>query len=147
MNGRKRHLLVDTTGLVLTVVVHPANISDRNGIPLLLDGITQRFPRLPQVWLDGGDTGSGVPWITDPRGWQATVVKRPRRWVRCLPGEEPPPRTTGFQVLPRRWVVERTVAWLGRSRRLSKDDEGLAATTETWIHLAMSLLMTTRRTR
>ncbi len=80
-------------------------------------------------------------------GWAVEVVRRPRRWVRCPAGEEPPPAPAGFRVLPRRWVVERTSAWLGRHRRLSKDYEALPATEEAWIYLAMIKLMTARLAR
>lgn len=72
------------------------------------------------------------------------MVRRPRRWYWVPPGGEPPPLPTGFQVLPRRWVVERTFAWLGRWRRLSKDYEEMPESTEAWIYLAMSRLMLTR---
>lgn len=73
-----------------------------------------------------------------------TVVSRPRQWVRVPAEQAPPPTARGFQVLPRRWVVERTFAWLGRYRRLSKDYEQLAATEESWIFAAMTQLMTRR---
>lgn len=144
MNGRKRHLLVDTLGLVLKAVVHPANISDREGARLVLGSLDGQFPRLQHVWLDAGYTGSLEDWITEHLGWTVKIVKRPRRWVWVPKDVEPPAMPEGFQVLPRRWVVERTFAWLGRFRRLSKDYEALTETSETFIYAAMSYVMLRR---
>lgn len=144
MNGRKRHIVVDTNGLLLKVVVHAADIADRVGVRLLLAGQATSFPRLTHLWVDAGYRGQCVEWIQETFGWSVAVVQKPRRWGRYPAGVEPPPMPVGFQVLPRRWVVERTFAWLGRSRRLSKDYEELPRTEEAWIYLAMSLLMTKR---
>jgi putative transposase len=140
-------LLVDTGGLVLRAVVHPADISDREGAKLVLEDAPARYPRLAHVWVDAGYAGKTVAWIEQALGLGVAVVRRPRRWVWWPADSEPPPRPTGFQVLPRRWVVERTFAWLGRYRRLSKDYEALPATEEAWIHLAMSSLMLARLAR
>ena len=129
---------------MLRAVVHPADVSDREGAKLVLGGITAHFPTLRHLWVDAGYQGTAVTWIEQTLGLSVTVVRKRRRWVRCPADQEPPPRPTGFQVLPRRWVVERTFAWLGRYRRLSKDYEALPATEEAWIHLAMSSLMLTR---
>lgn len=147
MNGRKRHLLVDTNGLLLKAVVHAADIADREGARLLLSALPAQFPRLAHVWVDAGYQGSCVTWIEETLGWSVEVVRKPRRWMWLPEGVEPPPLPAGFQVLPRRWVVERTFAWLGRYRRLSKDYEVLPATTEAWSYLAMSMLMTARLAR
>jgi transposase len=135
---------VDTTGLVLRAVVHPANVSDRDGAYHVLEDLTQRFPTVRHLWVDAGYSGTVVTWIEQTLGLSVTVVRKPRRWIRAPADQEPPPMPTGFQVLPRRWVVERTFAWLGRYRRLSKDYEALPATEEAWIHLAMSSLMLAR---
>lgn len=137
-------MLVDTGGLVLKAVVHPANVPDREGAGLVLTGITTRFPHLTHLWADAGYTGQAVGQLAQAQGLALQVVRKPRRWVRCPADADPPPMPTGFQVLPRRWVVERTFAWLGRWRRLSKDYEELPTTEEAWIHLAMSMLMLAR---
>lgn len=141
MSGRKRHILVDTTGLLLKVTVHPANVQDRNGARLLLGTV---FPRLAMLWADAGYQGPCADWITATLGWAVAIVRKPRRRVRVPGDAEPPPMPTSFQVLKRRWVVERTFAWLGRHRRLSKDYEGLPTTEEAWIYLAMIRLMVVR---
>jgi putative transposase len=117
LNGRKRHVIVDTTGLVLKVVVHPADIQDREGVQLLLEPIKEVFPRMKKVWVDQGYTGKGRAWIEQEMGWEVEVVRhapRPRgMWV--WPGMEITEemlaafrRPKGFRHLPRRWVVERT---------------------------------------
>jgi len=146
LNGRKRHLLVDTLGFVLKVHVHSAAVSDREGAPLLLQSIKPLFPRLQRVWADMGYRGRAVRWMTEHLGWNVHIVRQPRRWFRVPAGVEPP-YIPPFVVLPRRWVVERTFAWLGRYRRLSKDYEYLTATSEAWIYAAMSRLMLARITR
>jgi putative transposase len=144
VNGRKRHLLVDTTGLVLKVVVHPANLPDRAGAKLVLADLIGVFPRLRHVWLDAGYAGALPTWIEQYLGWSVDIVRRARRWVWVRADQEPPPLPTGFEVLPRRWVIERTFGWLGRQRRLSKDYEALPATSEAWIYLTMTRLMLRR---
>jgi putative transposase len=159
VKGRKRHLLVDTEGLVLRAVVHPANIMDRDGVKLVLHAsITRDYPRLRHIWLDSGynGKGKGKDWIEQTLGWSAQIVQHPPRyqkvWVpKDIPSDQidwskylPPP---GFHVLPRRWVVERTFAWQGQQRRLSKDYERLCATSETLIYLTMIRLMIRRLTR
>ena len=124
--GRKRHIVVDTLGLLLAVVVHTADIQDRDGARLALARLAGRFPRLKVVWADDGYRGPKLgEWLRRlAPGWVLDVVSRPTR-------------ASGFQVLPKRWIVERTFAWLGRYRRLSKDYEGLPETSETWIRIAM----------
>ena len=147
MSGRKRHLLVDTGGLVLKAIVHAANISDPQGGQRILESIgdlAQMFPRLRYLWADMAYQGGFKDWVEQTLGWTVDVVKRPARWVWVREGEEPPPVPTGFQVLRRRWVVERTFGWLGRWRRLSKDYEYLPATSECDIYLAMIRVMLRR---
>jgi putative transposase len=114
LSGRKRHILVDTLGLLLKVVVHRADIQDREGVPLLLEPVQGQFPRMEKVWVDNGYTGTGRIWIKEHMGWEVEVVSHPRRprgmWV--FPGEEIDyslfERPKGFRHLPRRWVVENT---------------------------------------
>jgi putative transposase len=164
INGRKRHVLVDTQGFVLRAAVHEANIADRDGIKLLLSdetveeqqSIRQQFPRLTHLWLDGGYNGAGrgKSWVEQALGWTVDIVKHPRRprgvwayagevidWAAILP----PPGFRG--VLPRRWVVERTFAWLGQNRRFSKDFERLTSTGKALIYVAMTRLMVRRLAR
>lgn len=132
---------------MLRVVVHPASIADRDGARLLLADVGQRWPSLRKLWFDAGYTGRLLDWVRAELGLQAEVVKRPRASVWMPVDQDPPPKPTGIAVLPRRWVVERTFGWLGRSRRLSKDYEQLPATEEAWVYLAMSRLMLARLTR
>ncbi len=129
--GRKRHIVVDTMGLLLVVAVHPANVQDRDGAKLTLMRLVGRFPRLERIWADGAYAGKLVLWAKNVGGWSLELVRRPSH------------RHT-FEVLPRRWVVERTFAWLGRYRRLSKDYEELPETTEAWVYAAMTGLMLRR---
>ena len=131
MNGRKRHVLVDTLGLLLVVVVHAASIQESDGAKLVLGRALGRFPRLKLIWVDQGYKAHFVEWAQAARDWVVEVVARPEG-------------TKGFRLLPRRWVVERTFAWLGRSRRLSKDYEGAPETSEAWIRVAMIHLMLKR---
>ena len=146
-NGRKRHLLVDTQGLIIRAVVHPADILDRHGAKLLPAPRQDRLPRLQHIWADSAYRGQVRAWIEATVGCTVEIVKHwwtGVRWVWVGPGQESPMIPRGFQVLPRRWVVERTFAWLVMYRRLAKDDEELPATSEALIYLAMSRLMVRR---
>jgi len=131
VNGRKRHLAVDTIGLVLAVVVHAASIQDRDGAKLVLARLAGRFPRLRLIWADGGYAGKLVDWVQEQWGWAVAIIKR-------AVGEK------GFAVLPRRWVVERTFGWLGRYRVLSKDYEQLPDSSEALVLIAMIQIMLKR---
>ncbi len=130
MNGRKRHILVDTIGLILGVVVHAASIQDRDGAKLLFEKVKGRFPRVRLVWADGGYSGKLIEWLAEFCQWTLEIVKRNEQ--------------KGFHVLPRRWVVERTYAWIGRCRRMSKDYEELPENSEAMIQVAMIHLMLRR---
>ncbi len=150
MSGRKRHSLVDTMGLIVKVRVHPADEPDGTGARPLLAAVADFLPRLELIWVDGGYKKAFAAWVAETLGWRVEAVQHPDaglRYVWVAPGAEPPERPSGFRVLPRRWVVERTFAWLGRHRRLSKDYEVLPATEEAWIYLAMTRLMTVRLAR
>ena len=157
--GRKRHILVDTEGLVHAVTVHPANIMDRDGIKLVLDEATRaRLPRMRLLWLDAGynGRGKGKDWVEQTTGWRVATVKAIHRF-KCywVPNDIPPDQIDwskylpepGFHVISRRWVVERTFAWFSHNRRLSRDYERLCATSEAWIFLTMIRLMLRRLAR
>ena len=131
VNGIKRHLLVDTLGMVLAVLVLTADIQDRDGARTLLEKVKGQFPRLQKIWADGGYAGTLVDWVKTICGWILEIVKR-RDTVK------------GFEVLPHRWIVERTLGWLNRSRRLSKNFERLSTSSEAMVYLAMLPLMTRR---
>jgi putative transposase len=131
VKGRKRHIVVDTMGLLLAVVVHAADIQDRDGAKLVLSKLLGRFPRLQLIWADGAYAGQLVAWAYAFGGWLIEVVKRTTN-------------SHSFEVLPRRWVVERTLGWLGRNRRLSKDYEALPESSEAWVYIAMIHLMLKR---
>jgi len=147
LSGRKRHLLVDTGGLVVKALVHAADITDRHGGQQLLEAmgdVATSFPRLCYLWVDSAYQGSFRAWVEQTLHWTVDVVKRPSKWVWVKADQEPPPAPTGFQVLRRRRVVERTFGWLGRWRRTSKDYEYLPATSECVIYLTMIRVMLRR---
>lgn len=132
VKGRKRHIVTDTLGLLLLVVVHAADIQDRDGAPMVLKAIRHRFPWLRHVFADGGYAGDKLRQALKAHGnWTIEIIKRSDT-------------TKGFEVLPRRWVVERTFAWLGRCRRLAKDWEKSTESSTAWTMLA-SIRMLTRR--
>jgi putative transposase len=141
--GRKRHILVDTNGLVLAARVHGADLPDREGGRRLLYE-QPRLPRLELVWADGAYTGGFRQWAEEERGWRVEVPYHRDRQLWRYGLEEKP---HGFLVLPRRWVVERTFAWVGLSRRFSKDYERLPETAEAMIYWAMARLMVRRLAR
>jgi putative transposase len=163
VRGRKRHLLVDTEGLVLKAKVHSAKISEQAGLKMLLESARAGvLSHLKHLWLDAGYEGSGKRWAKEILGLSVEVVRKPQKpvpekvakvwakewtkegkkiyWERLMP-----PR--GFKVLPRRWVVERTFSWLDQNRRMSKDYERLCGTGDAFIYVAMTRLMVRRLAR
>jgi len=162
VRGRKRHLLVDTEGLVLKAKVHSAKVPDQDGLKLLLESARTGLWRLKHLWLDAGYEGRGKRSAEELLDLSAEIVRRPpkpiseevaRIWVeewakegRKVDWQElMPPR--GFVVLQRRWVVERTFSWLSQNRRMSKDYERLCATAEAFVYVAMMRLMVRRLAR
>ena len=121
-------------GLLLAVAVHPANMQDRDGANLVLKGMVGQYPRLKVIWADGAFGGKLVQRAEEMGGWSLELVRRP-------------PQQCTFQVLPRRWIVERTFGCLNLQRRLSKDYEGLCESTAAWVHIAMTGLMLRRLKR
>jgi putative transposase len=133
VKGRKRHLMVDTEGLPVAVVVTDASANDKRGARLLLAAVKDVLPRLKKLWADGAYESGPLSEEAQDQGIDLEVVKR---------SEDD--KAPGFVVVPRRWVVERTFAWLGRYRRLSKDYEQHPRSSETMIRLAMINLMVHR---
>ena len=132
IKGRKRHIVTDTQGFLLAAQVHPANIQDPHGAVPLLRSLRQTFPELRHIFADRVYRGEQLRnAIADCGPWTIQIVERP-------------PGVKGFQLLPRRWVVERTFAWLGRSRRLAKDFEASIASATAWLLLANLRLLTRR---
>jgi putative transposase len=131
--------LVDTLGLVLEVRVHAADIQDRDGARELLQPLKEKHWRLKKIWADSNYRGELIQWLHDLR--QGRGHRRIELEIVAKA------QGSRFVVLPKRWIVERTFGWLGRSRRLSKDYEELCETTEAWIFIAMIYLMTKRRAR
>jgi len=162
VRGRKRHLLVDTEGLVLKAKVHSAKVPDQDGLKLLLESARSGLSRLKHLWLDAGYQGRGERWAEEVLGLSVEVVRKPPKpapekvmlawakewhkegkkvdWERLMP-----PR--GYVALPRRWVVERTFSWLGQNRRMGKDYERLCASAEAFVYAAMIRLMVRRLAR
>ncbi len=132
IKGRKRHILTDTIGLVVGAIVHPANIQDRDGAPPLLASVRSAFPWLRHIFADSAYAGDKLKdALTKVGDWTIEIVKRPDA-------------AKGFVLLPRRWVVERTLAWLNRNRRLAKDFEATVESAVTWLYIASVKLMSRR---
>ena len=133
VNGRKRHMMVDTLGLLIAVVITAASVQDRDGAKLVFAEACGET-RLEKVWADGGYAGQLVGFTAEEYGWDLEIVKRSDD-------------VSGFKVLPHRWVVERTFGWLGRYRLFCRDHEATIASSRADIHLALSHMMLRRLTR
>jgi len=131
VKGRKRHLLVDTLGLVWGLVVYSGGIQDRDGAKPVCEQAKGECPRLERVYADGAYAGPLEEWVATVMDWTLEIVKRPAE-------------AQGFVVLPKRWIVERTLAWLSRFRRLAKDYEETSSSSEAWIQISMVRLMLRR---
>jgi transposase len=134
INGTKRHIAVDTLGLLLTVLVTAASVQDRDAARPLLFNLRRAFPSIKLTWADGGYAGKLLPWAKTWLRLTVEIVKRPDD-------------LHTFKVLPRRWVVERTLSWITRHRRTVRDYERLAAHHETYVYWAMIIVMTRRLAR
>lgn len=135
VKGRKRHILTDTEGHLLAAIVHTADIQDRDGAPLLMSTLFGLFPWLQKIFADAGYAGEKAERAIATFGsWVLEIVKRPAD-------------AQGFQVLPRRWVVERTFAWLCRNRRLAKDFETHTDSAKAYLYAASIMLLTRRLAR
>jgi transposase len=133
IKGRKRHIITDTQGNLAGLVVHEADIQDRDGAPRVLASIRSLYPWLRHIFADGGYAGDKLRAALKGKGsWTLEIIKRSDK-------------AEGFEVLPRRWVVERTFAWLGRCRRLAKDFEATIASAVAWIHVAHIRLSITHK--
>lgn len=133
VKGRKRHIMVDTLGLLIAVVITAASVQDRDGAKLVFEE-ARGETRLEKIWADGGYAGKLVGFTAEEFGWDLEIVKRSDD-------------VKGFKVLPHRWVVERTFGWLGRYRLFCREHEATIASSRTDIHLAMSHIMLRRLTR
>jgi putative transposase len=153
---------VDTEGLVLKAKVHSAKVPDQDGLRLLLESAREGLSRLKHLWVDAGYQGRVKRWAEEAMGLSVEVVRKPQKpipekvakawaqgwakegkvvdWQRLMPPK-------GFRVLPRRWVVERTFAWISHNRRMTKDYERLCATGEAFVYAAMTRLMVRRLAR
>lgn len=135
VKGRKRHILTDTGGLLVSGIVHSAGVQDRDGAPALLAGVRTAHPRLRHLFADAAYGGPKLHNALERLGrWTVQIVRRSDT-------------ATGFEILPRRWVVERTLAWLNRNRRLAKDFENAVASAEAWLYLASVQLLVRRLAR
>lgn len=132
--GRKRHIAVDTMGLLLAVVVTAAHIQDRDGAHRLLVALRARFSTIAHIWADGGYAGRLLPWAKKALSYTVEVVKRTDK-------------ISGFVVLPRRWVVERTFGWITKHRRCVRDYETLPQHHEAMVTIAMIMTMSRRLAR
>jgi putative transposase len=131
IQGRKRHIVTDTLGFIMAVVIHSAEIQDREGAKLVIEQLGYDYPRLKKILADGGYTGQLIEWVMKGFGWTLEIVHK-------VTG------IGGFNVLPKRWVVERTFGWFNFNRRLAKDYEMNVECSTAFIHLTMIRIMLNR---
>ena len=129
IKGRKQHIIVDAQGNLMAIAVHEANVHDSKGAPKVIENLSFKFPRLAKILADGGYRGNLADWLLDKFGWELEVVLRP---------DEYPSK---FKVLSKRWIVERSFAWLENFRRLTIDYEYHAETAEAMVQLAFCKIM------
>ncbi|MEU8733684.1 IS5 family transposase [Streptomyces tendae] len=134
INGRRRHVITDSIGLLLMVLVTAADVTDRQAARVMLPRLREKFRKNTLIWADGGYSGRLVTWAREKLQLALEIVKRSDDM-------------SGFVVLPRRWCVERTLGWLMRSRRLVRDFETLPASGETFVYFSMAMLMSRRLAR
>jgi transposase len=162
VRGRKRHILVDTEGLVVEAKVHSAKVPDQDGIRRLLEPVRERLPRLSHLWVDAGYRGRGKEWAEETLGVEVEVVNRtpkppPEKILRIWTREwfregskvdlRKLPDRPAFENLPKRWVAERTFAWISHNRRMAKDYERLCSTGEALVYASMTRMMVRRLVR
>ena len=128
MNGRKRHIITDTLGFIIAIVIHNADIQDRTGAKEVIQELKFKYPRLVKILADQGYTGELAEWTLKFFGWTIEIVKK-------VAG------VSGFNILPKRWIIERTFGWLGFQRRLVRDYETLTECSRSFVHLAMIRIM------
>lgn len=131
LKGRKRHIVVDSLGLILVVLIHSANILDRNGAVEVLRKLNEKYSSIKKVFADAGYNGKLLNWVEMLYKWVLEIVNKKEGQV-------------GFEVLPKRWIVERTFAWWEGTRRLAKDYEITTSSTEAFIHISMIRIMLKR---
>ena len=131
VSGRKRHIITDTMGFILALVIHPADIQDRDGAKLVLKEMQYKYPLLKKILVDAGYRGALIEWALSAFGWTLDVVSK-------VAG------ISTFQVLPKRWIVERTFGWFNFNRRLAKDYEVLNECSVAFVQLAMIRIMLNR---
>ncbi|ARP73935.1 transposase [Streptomyces sp. MUSC 125] len=134
INGRRRHVITDSIGLLLMVLVTAADVTDRQAARVMAPRLREKFRKITLIWADGGYSGRLVTWAREKLQLTLEIVKRSDDM-------------SGFVVLPRRWCVERTLGWLMRSRRLVRDFETLPASSETFVYFSMAMLMSRRLAR
>jgi putative transposase len=141
ISGTKWHLVIDADGLMIAVALHETSIAERDGAKVLLEKVGDRLPRMEKVWADRGYNDNMIGgWMKKRLGWTLEIFKPLRRLARVQADEESPPWMS-FKLSPKRWMVERTIAWMVCKRRMRQDYDFLAQTTEALVYVAIILLL------